>query len=211
MEIMTAWSLVVPVKPLDRAKSRLAAATGAHREKFALAIAADTITAATASPAVERVIVVTDDLVAGGVLGELGAYVIADEPDAGLNPALRHGAVAAARLAPAAGIAALFADLPALRPEELTRALDAARPWRQAFVPDAAEEGTTLYTALPGDGFAPAFGRGSRDRHRLRGAHELRPSGIPGLRRDVDTLTDLREAITLGLGPHTTEVAALFV
>lgn len=207
---MSNWSLVVPVKPLDRAKSRIADATGAHREKFALAIAADTIAAAVASPVVDRVVVVTDDLVAGGVLGDLGAYVIADEPDAGLNPALRHGAAEAARLAPGTGIAALFADLPALRPEELTRALDAARPWRQAFVPDAADEGTTLYTARPG-AFAPAFGRGSRDRHRHGGAHELRLPDIPGLRRDVDTLTDLREAIALGIGPRTAEVAALFV
>jgi len=208
---MSIWSLVVPVKPLDRGKSRIAEATGAHRERFALAIAADTITAALAAPAVARVVVVTDDLVAGGVLGELGAYVIADEPDAGLNPALRHGAAAAARLAPESGIAALFADLPALRPEELTRALDAARPWPQAFVPDAAGEGTTLYTALAGDGFAPAFGRGSRDRHRDAGAHELLLPGIPGLRRDVDTLSDLHAAIELGVGPRTAEVAALFV
>ncbi|HEY3682388.1 MAG TPA: 2-phospho-L-lactate guanylyltransferase [Streptosporangiaceae bacterium] len=208
---MDNWSLVVPVKPLDRAKSRIAAATGAHREKFALAIAADTITAALASPAVGRVVVVTDDLVAGGVLGELGAYVIADEPDAGLNPALLHGAAAALRLAPRTSVAALFADLPALRPEELTRALEAARPWRQAFVPDAADEGTTLYTARPGHGFSPSFGRGSRDRHRLRGAHEMRLPDIPGLRRDVDTLADLREAITLGVGRRTAEVAALFV
>ena len=199
----------MPVKPLDRAKSRIAAATGAHREKFALAIAADTITAALTSPAVDRVIVVTDDLVAGGVLGDLGAYVITDEPDAGLNPALRHGAATAARLAPDAGIAALFADLPALRADELTRALDAADAWPQAFVPDAADEGTTLYTARTH--FSPAFGRGSRDRHRLGGAHELRLPDIPGLRRDVDTLADLHEAIELGVGPRTAEVAALFV
>ena len=200
---------MVPVKPLDRAKSRIAAATGAHREKFALAIAADTITAAMASPLVERVVVVTDDLVAGGVLGELGAYVIADEPDAGLNPALRHGAKTAARLAPDAGIAALFADLPALRPDELTRALEAARSRPQAFVPDAADEGTTLYASRTH--FHPAFGRGSRDRHHEAGAHELHLPDIPGLRRDVDTLSDLHEAIALGVGPHTAEVAALFV
>lgn len=208
---MDTWSLVVPVKPLDRAKSRIAEATGAHRERFALAIAADTITAALASPAVGHVVVVTDDLVAGGVLREIGAHVIADEPDAGLNPALLHGAAAARRLAPATGIAALFADLPALRPEELTRALEAATPWRQAFVPDAADEGTTLYTARPAEAFSPSFGRGSRTRHRLHGAHELRLPDTPGLRRDVDTLTDLREAITLGIGPRTAEVAALFV
>lgn len=208
---MIIWSLVVPVKPLDRGKSRIAEATGAHREKFALAIAADTIAAALASPAVARAVVVTDDLVAGGVLGDLGAYVIADEPDAGLNPALRHGAATAARLAPETGIAALFADLPALRPEELTRALDAARAYGQAFVPDAADEGTTLYTARTGEAFAPAFGRGSRDRHRHAGAYELCLPDIPGLRRDVDTLGDLRDAIELGVGPRTAEVAALFV
>ena len=50
------WSLVVPVKVLARAKSRLAVLAGPHRPALALAMAADTVAAALACPAVDRVI-----------------------------------------------------------------------------------------------------------------------------------------------------------
>src|ERR1022692_2563145 len=81
-----AWSLVIPVKVLARAKSRLAAHAGASRSALALAMAA------VACPAVCAVVVVTDDAEAASALGALGAVVVADEPEGGLNPALTHGA-----------------------------------------------------------------------------------------------------------------------
>src|SRR4051812_44261926 len=40
------WSLIVPVKGLTLAKSRLAAAAGEHREALVLAMACDTVAAA---------------------------------------------------------------------------------------------------------------------------------------------------------------------
>ena len=55
------WALVIPVKPLDRAKSRLAGLAGPRRGELALAMAADTVPALLASPAMAVVIVVTDD------------------------------------------------------------------------------------------------------------------------------------------------------
>src|SRR5262252_3226116 len=95
------WSLVVPVKVLARAKSRLAVLAGPHRPALALAMAADTVAAALACPVVDRVIAVTDDAEAARVLAGLGALVTGDEPGRGLNPALRHGAaLASARWPP---------------------------------------------------------------------------------------------------------------
>ncbi|NKY79677.1 2-phospho-L-lactate guanylyltransferase, partial [Nocardiopsis dassonvillei] len=44
------WSLVVPVKRLGRAKTRLAPVAGGRREDLALAIACDTVAAARACP-----------------------------------------------------------------------------------------------------------------------------------------------------------------
>ncbi len=78
----------------------------------------------------------------------------------------------------------------------------------EAFVPDAAGVGTTLYTARPGVPFAPAFG-GSRAAHRSRGAAEILLPGTDSVRRDVDTPDDLRTALALGTGPRTAEVASL--
>lgn len=205
-----AWSLVVPVKVLSRAKSRLAIAAGPHRERLALALAADTVSAAVRCPLVRKVVVVTDDPTAEAELSALGADVVADEPDSGLNPALVHGATGAALRTPdGTGVGALSADLPALRSGELARALDAATATARAFVADAAGTGTTLYTARHGTAFIPAFGPRSRIRHRAQGARELDTGGIAGLRRDVDTLDDLRTALELGVGPRTAAVASV--
>ncbi len=202
------WSLVIPVKVLARAKSRLASLAGSRRGELALAMAADTVAAAVACPAIGAVIVVTDDAAAGAELGGLGAHVVADEPRAGLNPALVFGAAYADARWPGRGRAGLAADLPALDPTEIGRALAAASGWAEAFVPDAAGSGTTLYAAGPAAAFSPRFGPGSRDRHLAGGAVELDLPGMAGLRRDVDTPADLRSAAKLGLGPRTAVLAA---
>ena len=201
------WSVLMPVKVLDLAKSRLAALAGERRGELALALACDTVTAVLACAEVARVIVITDDQVAGQALAGLGALVVPDEPRDGLNAALRHGAAYVRSRWPGDGMAALSADLAALRADEIGRALNAASAWPTAFVADAAGDGTTLYTAAPGMPFRPAFGLGSRARHAAGGAVELDLGGVPGLRRDVDTPEDLRAAVSLGAGFRTAAVA----
>jgi 2-phospho-L-lactate guanylyltransferase len=205
---LATWSVVMPVKVLARAKSRLAGLAGSRRGELALALACDTVTAVLRCDAAARVIVITDDQVAAVTLAGLGALVVPDEPRDGLNAALRHGAAHAGARWPGSGTAALSADLPALRPAELGQALRAASAWPTAFVADAAGDGTTLYTAAPGAPFRPAFGLASRARHAAGGAAELGLEGIPGLRRDVDTPSDLRGAAALGLGSHSAPLAA---
>jgi 2-phospho-L-lactate guanylyltransferase len=202
------WTVVVPVKVLARAKSRIASLAGPRRAELALAMASDTVTAVVATQEAGQVIVVTDDPVAAGDLSAAGATVIPDKPRDGLNAALRYGAACADRCWPASGTAALSADLPALRPEEIGKALRAAAAWPEAFVPDLQGSGTTLYAAAPGVAFRPKFGVESRRRHADGGAAELLLPGIEGLRRDVDTPGDLRDAVRLGLGPRTGALAA---
>ncbi|MBO8190645.1 2-phospho-L-lactate guanylyltransferase [Streptomyces oryzae] len=203
------WTLVVPLKPLSRAKSRLAgAAAGPALPELALAFAQDTVGAALACPAVRDVVVVTDDPLAAGELRALGARPVPDLPGDGLNAALTHGAAAARATDPAAAVAALNADLPALRPAELERVLNAASGFSRAFLPDAAEIGTTVLTALPQTELSPAFGGPSRARHRASGAVELPVSGVSSVRQDVDTPEDLRAALALGVGEFTSALLA---
>jgi 2-phospho-L-lactate guanylyltransferase len=202
------WSMVIPVKVLALAKSRLTGLPGGRRAELALAMAADAVTAASACPAVDSVIVVTDDAAAGAELSGLGAFVLPDEPGDGLNPALEFGAAYADERWPGRGRAGMAADLPALGAAELARALGEAAQARQAFVADADGTGTTLYTAGPGVAFSPRFGPASREAHRSAGAVELLLPGLDGLRRDVDTIADLRDAARIGLGPHTSAAAA---
>lgn len=203
------WSLVVPLKPLSRAKSRLADTAGDDlRPGLALAFAGDTVAAALACESVRDVVVVTDDPLAEAELTALGARTVPDIPAAGLNAALAHGARAVRAVRPAAWVAALNADLPALRPEELERVLTAASSWSRAFVADAAGVGTTFLSAAPGGELAPAFGGRSRARHRLSGAVEIAVTDIDSVRRDVDTGEDLRAALALGVGARTAAAAA---
>ena len=115
----------------------------------------------------------------------------------------------AARRWPGTGLAALTADLPALRPAELAEALRAASDVAgPVFVPDAAGVGTTMYAVAPGGQFRPMYGGASRARHAAGGAAELVLGGIAELRQDVDTPDDLRAAVALGVGPRTAGVAA---
>jgi len=207
-ENLLSWSLVVPVKVLARAKSRLVGLADEDRTALVLAMAVDTVAAALACPAVGAVIAVSDDSAVRDELGRLGAFVISDQPAAGLNAAFVFGARHAAARWPGQGLAALTADLPALAVAELTAALNAASAVTQAFVADAAGTGTTLYTAGQAAAFCPRFGPRSSDQHRRAGAVELDLPGISGLRRDVDTLADLRIAASIGLGPRTAHILA---
>ncbi|UIX30511.1 2-phospho-L-lactate guanylyltransferase [Streptomyces sp. GQFP] len=201
------WTVVIPLKPLARAKSRLAdTAHDGLRPGLALAFAQDTVAAVLACTAVRDVAVVTDDALAARELAALGAAIVPDEPLGGLNAALAHGAAAVRTRRPDSPVAALNADLPALRPLELARVLDAAAEFPRAFLADAATVGTTLLTAGPGQELSPHFGPHSRTRHRESGAVEIGLTTVNSVRQDVDTGDDLRAALALGVGARTAAV-----
>jgi 2-phospho-L-lactate/phosphoenolpyruvate guanylyltransferase len=194
-----AWTLVIPVKPLGTAKTRLRGALpGVPHERLVLALAVDTVAAARECA---EVCVVSDDPTVRREATALGARVLPDEPRAGLNAALAFGAAYAYQ--ENNWIAALAADLPALRTADLAAALlaAAAEPGR-SYVPDADGTGTTLLAAASGAELDPRFGPGSAAAHAGSGARPL-AGDWPSLRRDVDTGADLAQAARLGLGPRT--------
>lgn len=201
------WVIVVPVKELRLAKTRLAHLPADLREELALAGARDVVAAAAACPLVDAVYVVTNDVLAAQTLARDGARVIADTADSGLNAALRDGARVAAGWHPRAGVAALSSDLPAMSPGELGSALRAASVAPRCFVPDDNHTGTTLLMAAAGVALAPEFGAGSRELHARSGAVEL-DGDWPGLRCDIDTPADLERAAGSPLGVHTARVLA---
>ncbi|MFP5219598.1 MAG: 2-phospho-L-lactate guanylyltransferase [Actinomycetes bacterium] len=196
------WRVVVPVKRLEVAKSRLAPLGDAARRALALAFAEDVVAAAGACAVVERVLVVTDDPDVADAVRRLGAAVVADEPDRGIDAALSHGAALLGD--PAACVAAVSADLPALRADDLAAVLHSAHG--TAVVPDAAGTGTTVLASTAGVPLRPRYGTRSLARHVADGAQVL--AAADGVRRDVDTMADLRDALALGVGPRTAAVAA---
>ncbi|MEV4351538.1 2-phospho-L-lactate guanylyltransferase [Actinoplanes sp. NPDC049596] len=191
------WTAIMPVKRLTAAKSRLRGAVPAARHAdLALAMVCDT---AAAVLAVGELVVVTDDSLAAETVARLGARVVPDLPDAGLNEAMRYGADEVAGLNRYRAV--LAGDLPALRPAELREALGQAGEAR-SFVADAAGTGTVLLGAPAGVPLEPRFGPGSARAHAESGARAL-DGDWPGLRHDVDTPADLATVLALGAGPHT--------
>lgn len=201
------WTVVIPVKGAPAAKSRLAPAVPDDaRAVLARAFALDTITAALAAESTGRVLVVGDDpSLAGGA--EFAAEPSGEGVERGLTAAIRFG-IGRARAEQTVAVAVLLGDLPALRPEELDAALDAAARHPLAFVRDADGTGTTLATAAAGVAIEPRFGADSAARHLSAGFAELDASGLPGLTRDVDTVDGLEIVLHHGVGDHTAEAVA---
>ncbi|MCT2584800.1 2-phospho-L-lactate guanylyltransferase [Actinophytocola gossypii] len=208
-----AVDLVVPIKRLDRAKSRLRGAVPGPHADVVLALLLDTLTAAASAAGVRRVLVVCEDPRAVKAVDEalpgMGVESVDERGLSGLNAALQHGADLLRAGDPHGVVGALQADLPALRPAELASAI-AEAGGRRAFCADRPGTGTTLLLSAPGGPLDPRFGPGSAAAHLAGGATPV-GDGLATLRCDVDTAADLAVAIGLGLGPHTAKFIDPFV
>ncbi|MDQ6525118.1 2-phospho-L-lactate guanylyltransferase [Nocardioides sp. LHD-245] len=193
--------VLVPVKELDRAKSRLDVPDPARRE-LALAFVLDTVSTALRCEAAVEVVIGTRDAYVAARVTDLGARVVVPPAPGDLNGDIGW---ALGRLAPGRPTAVLVSDLPAMSLADLDEALTRARrrgtPRRVA---DLDGTGTTLLTA-PDRRIEPRFGTGSAGRHSAAGMEPL-GDDLAGLRCDVDDMQSLRRAIRLGVGPHTAAV-----
>lgn len=204
------WSVVVPVKRLTLAKSRLDL-PAADRADLALAMACDVVATALSCPLVGQVLVISDDARARDAVHALGAVLVDDEPDAGLNPALSHGVSTARRAAPDDAVAIVSSDVPGMTVEELSLVLTAAAALQRGYLGDAAGTGTTVLTALPGVVVEPGYGPASGATHRRLGYVRIEVAA-DGLSHDVDSLEDLRAVLLrapASAAPLTKRVAAL--
>jgi 2-phospho-L-lactate guanylyltransferase len=202
-------ALIIPVKRLATAKSRLAPVfSGRTREGVVLAMLADTLAAAGRVTSVGSITVITPDEAAAAAAAELGADTVADPTPEGHGDPLNNAIAVAERTLSGSfsNIVVLQGDLPALQSRELDEAIAAARQHPRSFVADRLAQGTSALCAF-GVALDPRFGPSSSAQHRRSGAIEL--SGQwPGLRCDVDTAEDLTAARRLGVGPATTRILA---
>ncbi|MEW9265863.1 2-phospho-L-lactate guanylyltransferase [Kineococcus endophyticus] len=196
MTHVSGWRVVVPVKGGDEAKTRLALPRR-QRQELALAMALDCLTVCRDTPGVGLVVCVSDDPDVLRAARAAGVSTVSPGRP-GLTVAVAAGLASLER----GPTAVLLGDLPALRSQDLQQALARALTVPgPALVADAAGSGSVLLTDPDGD-VPHHFGPDSARRHVEAGAVAL-GDPLPSLRRDVDTVEDLRTALALGVGPHT--------
>ncbi|MGL4306417.1 MAG: 2-phospho-L-lactate guanylyltransferase [Mycobacteriaceae bacterium] len=201
-------AVVIPVKQLSAAKTRLASYLSAtQRRQLVLAMLSDTIHSALLLPRVNSVTVVTPDEKVKEHAHSLGVLVLDDpQPEVTteqLNAAISYTTHSIRKRMPITKIIVLQADLPALKSHELADAIESAQKLPISFVADHHGTGTAAYFDFdPNSPMNTQFGPESARLHREAGAVELFGEW-PGLRCDVDLASDLNRARELGCGHHT--------
>jgi len=183
--------VLIPLKRLDMAKSRLAPAlAAAERGRLMGALVARVARAALAADA-GRVHLVSSDPDAAAIAERLGVGCLTD----GGLPWNRGLVLARARLGPgAAAVLYLAGDLPLLAAADVVAMVEAGAP-ASAVVGRAHDGGTNALWVSPAAALEPAFGvRASASVHAARAVeHGLQVTVVdrPGIAHDVDTPADL--------------------
>ncbi len=202
---MTRFAIVIPVKRLVQAKSRLSGFLGADaRAALVLAMFEDVMQAATSAPGVADVIVVSDDRHIRVRARRCHAHVVGDTDMDGINGAVVQGATAAlARGCDAIAIAP--ADVPQIASEHFARARRVLESAPVVLQRARRDGGTNLLALSPPDFLQPAFGQASFARHRAlaraRGVEPVELDDALGL--DIDTPEDCHEFLRLGTTTRT--------
>ncbi len=184
-------AVIVPMKPLSSAKSRLSPALSAN-ERSTLSLSMLRRVLLAAGPPAERIWVVGGDDLVREAATSLGAAWTADQ-GAGLNAALEVAFARAAR----EQLCAMYlpADLPLVDADDVRGMIDASRSGRALTLAPASRDGGTNGIIVPlGSRFRPALGRGSFQRHRNQASrHGVEPVVFTsdGLGLDLDVPADL--------------------
>lgn len=191
---MTLWA-IVPVKPLRRGKSRLAATlTEDERAELNRMLLERTIRTLTDLKEVEEVLVVSRDSSALAMARDLGARTVQEDGAPTLNTALKRATVVAQVYA-SRGVLVIPADLPLLSRDDILALLErAVDPPVVVIAPDRHEKGTNALLLSPANLIEYDFGGDSFIRHcdraRKAGAR-LEIVKLPSLGLDLDWPEDL--------------------
>jgi 2-phospho-L-lactate guanylyltransferase len=187
------WA-VVPVKRLDRAKSRLADILDpADRKQLARAMLTDVLGTLVRVEGLSGILVVTTDVEVAALATEFDATVLADPPVTGFNEAVLHG-MRWLDDRYHAGAVVVPGDIPFLTVAEMDAVLDATVTSPVVIVPATRDGGTNLLAIAPPLLMPPAFGPDSFARH-VAAAHALgitpRTLRLDGAGHDIDVAADL--------------------
>lgn len=209
---MSVWA-IVPVKPLNRAKSRLAdVLLPEQREALATALLLRTVRLLLPLSYIQGVLVISRDSKALAMVRDLGAQTVQESGAPELNNALLR-ATQALKLWGAEAALIVPADIPLLTAEEVVQVVELGRrPNSVVLVPDHNEQGTNLLLVRPPGIIPYAFGENSFQQHQ----HDAQRVGATVLIHhsqraalDLDTAQDLLRYVELAktLGEPIIELA----
>lgn len=187
-------AIVIPVKRLDEAKTRLAGILDEEHRRTLMRSLLERVAAAAGEAACGPVWLATSDPSGPALAADLGVNIVSD---GGLewNQGLEH---ARRRLRPQPHrVLYLAGDLPLVTADEV-RELAAAAPERGVVIGRARDGGTNALLVSPADALLPRFGEhGSAAVHRYAAlaAHlQVVVLDLPGVALDVDTPQDIADA-----------------
>lgn len=191
---MTLWA-IVPVKPLQRGKSRLSSVLSPN-ERLTLnqELLVNTLHTLKGIPELEHVLVVSRDSQALSLARRHGARTVQENGTPRLNVALARATVFVQRFS-TRGVLILPADLPLLTPEDICKLLEYAHdPPVVVVSPDRHREGTNALLVCPPGLIEYDFGPNSFQKHCdlvLQAGARLEVVDLPSLALDVDNPEDL--------------------
>lgn len=192
---MTLWA-IIPVKPLQQGKSRLAGVLSVPQRAGLMAtLLQHTLAVLRQVEGVDQVAVISSDPAVWEIAREQAVWVIEEKGVKGLNTAVSQAVVTALHHH-ASSTLIMPADLPLLQPTDVQTMLHPLQTASQPLMvicSDVKNDGTNALLLAPPGNFAFHYGPGSFQHH-LRVAHHLKLAthivGLPHLQFDLDTEAD---------------------
>ncbi|MCS6835099.1 MAG: 2-phospho-L-lactate guanylyltransferase [Anaerolineae bacterium] len=191
---MSIWA-IIPVKPLNRAKSRLASVLSANqRYEFATLIYRHVLGVVTNVKQLAGTVVISRDTKALAIAREMGARTIQEGSNSDLNLALRR-ATELVRAWRGSAVLILPADLPFVTEDDIFKMIEMALGAVSVVIAtDPEQDGTNAMLVRPPGLFDYAYGDGSFRKHMeaaLAARAYVKVYESPTIALDVDVPQDL--------------------
>lgn len=162
---MAVW-VIIPVKPFNRAKSRLSQVlTPEQRQSLAETMFKHVLDTVHAVPQIGGTLVISRDTKALAIARDYGARTVQESGSPELNPALMRATQIVAQWN-AGAVLILPADLPLLAPEDIVGMVEMGREAKTIVIAtDQHQDGTNALLIRPPGLLKYAYGVGSYQRH----------------------------------------------
>lgn len=192
---MSLW-VIIPVKPLKNAKSRLSPVLlPDQRYELAQAMLRHVLAVTTTVQAVTGALVISRDTKALAIAREMGAKTLQEGAISNLNPALLRATVVVKSWR-ADAVLILPADLPFIRADDIVAMIGLADRPSIVIATDRERDGTNALLVRPPGAIEYEYGPGSYERHRRNAARAGLPVALYESERmtlDIDVPEDLKD------------------